>query len=471
MTTATAFRTGEPLDEALTAAIHRFQPTIAGRIILPGDDQYDAARRVKSIRHVGSPALIVYALNAQDVAKTVRFAREQRLELAVRSGGHSGAGYSTVDGGIILDLAELNGFSLNPETRIARIGPAATTADFGWAAHEFGLALPTGDTKTVGLGGLVTGGGIGWLARTYGLAIDWLRSVEMVTAEGDIVRASETENPDLFWAVRGGGGNFGVVTEFEFELVPAGDVYGGALVLPAQRDVIKAYLEYGLVAPRGLTTIAFLMHAPPAPFIPEERIGEPVLLIGAVFVGSQEDGEAAMAPLRALAEPVADAIGIMPYPAIYQLTEAAEAPHGAAIRNTFMDEVPGDLIDDMLVALDRATTPFSFIQLRPLGGAMFERDVEATAFRHSDKAYFVPIIGLWFEEGPVERHRAWTEDLWEKFQPYRAGNYVNFLDEEGDARIKDAYGAKALSRLAEVKAKWDPRNQFTRNQNIKPRGA
>jgi hypothetical protein len=211
------------------------------------------------------------------------------------------------------------------------------------------------------------------------------------------------------------------------------------------------------------------MHAPPAPFIPEQRVGEPVLLLGVVFVGSEEDGKAAMAPLRALAQPVADAVGMMPYPAIYMLTEAAEAPHGAAIRSSFLDEIPGDLIDSILAALDRATTPFSFIQLRPLGGAMFERDVESTAFRCSDRNYFVPIIGLWFDEGPAAPHVAWTEELWKSFQPYRVGNYVNFLGDEGDERIRDAYGEKTMARLEAIKSRWDPTNLFTRNQNIKPR--
>jgi hypothetical protein len=307
------------------------------------------------------------------------------------------------------------------------------------------------------------------LVRKYGLAIDNLLSAQVVTADGEIVTASATEHPDLFWAIRGGGGNFGIITEFAFRLAPVGQVLGGALVLPGTKEVIRGYLEYSVNAPEDLTTIANLMYAPPAPFIPEDRVGELVLVILTVWTGEHEDGERAIAPLRALAAPVADSIAPMPYPAIYAYMEPAAAPHGASVRSMFGDDVTDATIDAVLEAMGGVSSPMNLVQFRGLGGAMAAVPPDATAFGQRDKNYLVLIVSCWSDaaEDPAPHH-AWTESLWQKVRADGSGVYVNFLENEGEERIREAYGSANFARLAEVKAKYDATNLFRFNQNIRP---
>src|SRR5512139_1538374 len=252
---------------------------LRGEVIVAGDASYDEARRLHNRRFDGRPALIVNAQDTLDVAESIRFARQQGLDLAVRSGGHSAAGHSSVDGSLVIDISALHSVYIHPATRIARVGAGARSGELANAAHAYGLAVSTGDTATVGLGGLISGGGIGWMVRKHGLAIDNLLSVELVTAEGEVIRASSREHADLFWAVRGGGGNFGVITEFELKLWPDGAVVGGALVLPLLPEAVRECLDYAVNAPEELTTIGTIMHAPPAPFIPEKWVGKPVLMV------------------------------------------------------------------------------------------------------------------------------------------------------------------------------------------------
>jgi len=443
---------------------------LTGRLHLPGEPGYEEARQSKNFATLGRfPAAIVRPTSSQDVAEAIRFAWAQALPLSVKSGGHSVTGAGVVDGGITIDMGAMKGVTIDPVTRTARVQPAVTSAELAGPAHAYGLALSTGDTSSVALGGLTTGGGIGFMVRKYGLAIDNLISAEVVTADGRILRASRTQNVDLFWAIRGGGGNFGVVTEFELRLAPVGSIIGGALVLPARPEVIRGYLDYVTTAPDDLTTITNLMHAPPAPFIPEDKVGEPVVVVLVCWTGDPAEAEAAIAPLRALAEPIADVVGPMPYPVIYQFTEAAAQPHGAAVRSTFAHMIPDAAIEAMLDDLDHATSPFSMIQLRGLGGAMNRVPSDAMAFPHRDKEYFVAVLGLWFD--PAEDgapHVAWAEKAWSHLQAIRSGNYVNFLDNEGEERILDAYTQANYDRLADIKRRYDPANIFAGNQNIKP---
>jgi FAD/FMN-containing dehydrogenase len=352
---------------------------------------------------------------------------------------------------------------------MARVQGGAKSRDLALPAHEHGLAMSTGDTGSVGVGGLVTGGGIGWFVRKYGLAADRLRSAQVVLADGRLVTASATENADLFWAIRGGGGNFGIVVEFEFELVPVRHITGGAIVLPATREVVRGYLEYTSTAPDGLSTTGNITHAPPAPFIPEERVGEPVLLILAAWSGEESEADAALAPLRALAEPIADTMERIPYPAMFQYMEWAEAPHRGVPRMMFTDEFPDETIDDCLEAIEKATSPFSVVHLRGLGGELARMDEGSTAFAHRQRRYFVSILTLWFElEDEGAAHRAWGEELWGKISHLRDGVYVNFLGMEGDARVREAYPAEVYERLAAVKGKYDPENVFRFVQNVRP---
>jgi FAD/FMN-containing dehydrogenase len=283
------------------------------------------------------------------------------------------------------------------------------------------------------------------------------------------VTASPDEHPDLFWAIRGGGGNFGIITEFVFRLAPVGQVLGGALILPATKEVIRGYLDYSVKAPEDLTTMADLMLAPPAPFIPEDRVGEPILMILTVWTGSIEDGEKALAPLRALAEPVADTLAPMPYPAIYEYSEEVAARHAAAVRSMFASEISDATIDTILETMATAG-PVDIVQFRGLGGAMAAVPTDATAFGQRDKDYLVLIVSCWFDpaEDPAPHH-AWTESLWEKVRGDGDGVYVNFLENEGEARVREAYGSANFERLREVKAKYDATNLFRFNQNIRPR--
>jgi len=260
--------------------------------------------------------------------------------------------------------------SINPETLISRIQAGATSNDIAGPANALGLALTTGDTGSVGIGGLTLGGGIGFMVRKHGLTIDNLLSAQVVLASGEIVTASETEYSDLFWAIRGGGGNFGIVTEFTFQLAPVGMILGGDLMLPATKEVIRGYLEYAATAPDELSTIANIMHAPPAPYVPQDCIGELVLSILVVWIGDPEEGNRALAPLRALATPVADVVGVMPYPAIYKFTAHQEMQHGASVRSMFSYDLSDETIEASLDALRNATSPYSIVHLRGLGGAL-----------------------------------------------------------------------------------------------------
>ena len=442
---------------------------LRGRLITAGDAGYDDARRVLYFNVDRNPLAIVRTADARDVATVVNFARDNSLPLAVRSGGHSLAYLSVIDDAIVVDLSEMARVSIDPEARIARVQPGATSGDLAGPANDHGLALSTGDTHSVGMGGLTTGGGIGFMVRKYGLAIDNLLAAQVVTAAGDIVTASAEEHPDLFWAIRGGGGNAGIVTEFVFRLAPVGQILGGELMLPASREVLRGYLDYAASAPDDLTTIANLLYAPPAPHVPQERVGELVLSILVSWTGDIPSGEQALAPLRALATPVADAVAPIPYSEIYRFTEHQAAPHAASIRMMFADELSDEALDAALSAMKRASSPFSLIQFRGLGGAMARVANDATAFAHRERRYFVAIIGLWLDASEdAAVHEAWTAVLWRTFRREGNGVYVNFLEVEGPDRVHEAYPPATYARLAEIKRRYDPTNLFRFNQNVPP---
>jgi hypothetical protein len=399
---------------------------LAGRLIRAANTDFDAARKVVNISVDRRPLAIVQAANAQDVAETVRFARDRGLPLAVRSGGHSVARYSVVDDVIVVDLSGMKRVSVDPEARIARVQAGATSGDLAGPAHAHGLALSTGDTHSVGMGGLTTGGGIGFMVRKYGLAIDNLLAAQVVTAAGDIVTASASEHPDLFWAIRGGGGNFGIVTEFTYRLAPVGQILGGVLMLPASREVIRAYLDYTVTAPDELATIADLTHAPPAPFVPQERVGELVLSILVCWTGSVEDGERALAPLRALATPVADTVSPIPYPDIYRFTAHQAEPHGVSIRSMFADTLSDAALDAALEAMKHASSPFSLVQFRGLGGALARvgTATSATWWRSSGSGWTPPRMPPGTAPGPsrcgrpsARKGQACTLTSWKRKAP------------------------------------------------------
>ncbi len=443
---------------------------LAGELITAGVPDFDEARTMVAFSTERRPVAIVRAANEYDVAAAVNFAREHGLPLSVRSGGHSIAHLSVIDGAVVVDLSRMKGVRIDPVARIGRVQAGATSGDLAGPANEHGLALSTGDTQSVGMGGLTTGGGIGFMVRKYGLAIDNLLSARVVLADGSIVTASPIERPDLFWAIRGGGGNVGIITEFTFRLAPVRTILGGELMLPATREVLRGYLDYVATAPDDLTTIANLSYAPPFPHIPADRVGEMVLSILITWTGSEEEGNQALAPLRALAEPVVDAVGIIPYPEIYRFTEHVAVRHGASIRQMFAYDLSDDVVDAALDAMANTSSPFSLIQFRGLGGAMARVDSAETAFAHRDKAFFLAIIAVWLDPSEDRAvHAAWTQALWEKVRHEGAGVYVNFLENEGEERIHQAYPPLTYARLAKIKRYYDPENLFRFNQNVPPR--
>jgi FAD/FMN-containing dehydrogenase len=453
----------EPIDlESLAGCI-------TGRLIVPGDDEYEAARHVHQAAVDVRPLAIVRAADARDVAFSVLFARDNELELAVRGGGHSVAGHGTVDGGLVLDLADMRGLHIDPDARVAWAQPGLTAIEFTEAAAAHGLAVPFGDTGSVGIAGLTLGGGIGWLVRKHGLTIDALIGVEIVTADGRQLVANEQEHSDLFWAVRGGGGNFGVVTRFQYRLVPVGMILGGAVLLPPTADVLRGLVDAAQAAPRELSTISFVVNAaPPLPFLAPEHHFKPAVIAMFVYDGDPEAGQAAIEPLRRLATPLGEMAMPMPYPAIYQFTAEGANPGASTMRSGFFAS-----LDDAAIATilgEMAAAPgagMDFAQIRVLGGAMADVPAEATAFAHRDANVMVTLHAAHGEDR--SEADAWITRAFGALAPKTNGVYSNFLDDEGEGRVRDAYPSATYEHLVEVKRRYDPSNLFRRNQNISPR--
>jgi FAD/FMN-containing dehydrogenase len=455
----------QPLDLAAFAA------SLQGELIVPSSETYDEVRQVRNAHYDKRPALIVRAAGATDVARAVALAADTGMPLAVRSGGHSLAGYSTVDGGIVVDMTALKGIHIDVDRRLAWAGAGLTAREYTTAAAAHGLATPFGDTGSVGIAGLTLGGGIGWLVRKYGLAIDALRAVEIVTADGRILTADEDEHADLFWAVRGGGGNFGIVTRFQFELYPVPAILGGALFLPPTPEVLRSLQPLAEAAPEELTTISFLMHMPPAPFVPESQVGQLALAVMFVYAGDPADGAAALEPFRKVATPLAELVAPMPYPGIYQMLEGAEQRGHEIARSRFLDTIDDEAVDAMLAAMANAASPMAMVQIRILGGAMARVPADATAFAHRSANVMVAVLDPFEDPDTRAEQVAWTVGLHEALAPNAVGVYSNFLEREGEDRILEAYGEATYQRLSLIKRRYDPTNLFRLNQNIRPAGA
>jgi FAD/FMN-containing dehydrogenase len=440
---------------------------LRGRLVRPTDSTYEDDRVVWNTAFQGRPIAIVRAADAGDVATAVGFARRSGLDIAVRSGGHSIAGHSTGDGAFVIDMREMRGLHIDLEHRIAWAGVGLTAGELTEALTPHGLAVPFGDTASVGIAGITLGGGIGYLVRKHGLTIDSLVAAEIVTADGAVVMASEDEHPDLFWALRGGGGNFGIVTRFCYRLSPVGEVLGGALVLPATRDVLRGLVPIASAAPDELTVIAQLMAAPPAPGVPAEHVGAPSLVLLFVYAGDPEAGRAAIEPFRRIATPLAEMVAPIPYAGIYELSREAEQPARSTTRSVFMDVLDDSAVDAVLDSF--AVSPEgTLIQLRVFGGAMGRVPADATAFAHRTSAVMVTIINMLGDPADDEGAIAWNRGLFGQLEPRSSGVYVNFLEDEGGERIRAAYPGGTYERLAQVKARYDPANVFHRNQNVRP---
>lgn len=446
--------------------LRAFAATLRGRSILPSDPAYDEARQVHQATVDRRPAIIVKAAGPDDVARSVSYARASGRDVAVRSGGHSIAGHSVADDAVVVDLSAMKGLHIDTDRRLAWAQAGVTAGEYTAATAAHGLATPFGDTGSVGLGGITLGGGVGFLARKHGLAIDSLVSAEIVLADGSIVTASESEHPDLFWAIRGGGGNFGIVTRFQFRLHPVATVLAGALILPPTREVLRGLVPAAKAAPEELSLIAFVMPIPPMPFLPPEAHGQLAVIIMPVFAGDPEAGQRAMDPFRALATPIADALMPMPYIGVYELT-ASGARRGASVFRSFLaDELTDDAVDTILEFMNAPTAPMAMTQIRVLGGALGRVLNDATAYAHRDRDVLVAMMAGF--EGDTAPHTAWVEAYFAALAPVRNGVYSNFLADEGESRVREAYPDGAYERLVAVKRRYDPENLFHLNQNIRP---
>jgi FAD/FMN-containing dehydrogenase len=433
-------------------------------VITPEDPGYDDARTVYFKGIDRRPAAIARPTDADGVAAVVNFARESGAELAVRSGGHSRAGFGTSEGGIVLDLAEMNAVDVDVEGRTAWAETGVKAADYTNATGAHGLATGLGDAGTVGVGGITLGGGVGFLVRKNGLTIDDLLAADVVNADGELVRADEDNHPDLFWALRGGGGNFGVATRFRFRLHEIDRVVGGMMMLPATAEVIASLVAAAEAAPEELSIIANVMAAaPPMPMIPAEQHGKPVVMVLMVFAGPEEEAESAIAPLRAL-DPIADMVKPMRYPEIY---EGAEGPTivRAASNNLLIDGVDADAAAAILDGLGRGTAAMNVCQIRVLGGAMARVPAEATAFGHRDAGIMANVAAAYEDEAETDEHEAWVDQMSNALANGGGGSYVGFLGDEG---LERAYPPETLKRLAEVKRQYDPDNLFRLNLNVAP---
>jgi FAD/FMN-containing dehydrogenase len=463
-------RSNHEAASAAEPAISRLRSAIGGRVIGPEDADYEQVRTVVPGDVDLRPAAIARPRDAGEVARVVEVARETGLELAVRSGGHSGAGHGLTEGGIVLDLRELKALDIDVEGRTAWAETGLTTGEYTEATGAHGLATGFGDTGSVGLGGITLGGGVGFLVRKHGLTIDSMLAAEVVTADGELRRVDEDTHPDLFWAIRGGGGNFGVATRLYLRLHEVGTVVGGQLMLPATPDVVHSLVEASEAAPEELSAIINVMPAMPMPMVPEEQVGRLVAWVLLVYAGPIEAGEAAVAPLRALAEPVLDTVGPMPYPKMFEEPEGAEEYHPMAVARTmFVDRIDRPVAETIVGTLEASDAAMRVAQLRVLGGAMARVPADATAFAHRDSRIMVNVAA--FYEGPDDRavRETWVTDFEATLRQDDAGAYVNFLVDEGPERVRAAYPGPTWDRLAAIKARYDPTNLFHRNQNIPPR--
>jgi FAD/FMN-containing dehydrogenase len=451
-----------------TISIPQLRAAVNGRVITPDDTAYEQAR---TIFYGGfdqrRPAVIVRAANDTDVARVVELARDTGLPLAVRSGGHSPAGHSLSDGGIVLDLGQMRALDLDVAGRTGWAQTGLTAGAYTTAAAAHGLATGFGDTGSVGIGGITLGGGIGYLVRKHGLTIDNLLAAEVVTADGQLLHVDADHHPDLFWALRGGGGNFGVATRFRFRLHPIGTIVGGILALPATPGVIASFVAAAQAAPEELSTIAHVLPAPPLPFVPAEHRGQLALIATLAYAGAVADGERAVAPLRAPAPPIADLVRPMPYPQIYPPEDPDFHPTAVA-RTMFIDTVDRQVAETILEHLRASDAPMRVAQLRVLGGAMARVPVQATAFAHRRSRIMVNLAASYQEPTDRAVRQAWVTDFAAALRQGDDGAYVGFLGEEGPARVRHAYPGSTWDRLVAAKRRYDPDNLFHHNHNIPP---
>jgi FAD/FMN-containing dehydrogenase len=440
---------------------------LAGQVIAPGDPQYDAARQVFAGAVDRRPAVIARVAGAPDVARIIAFAREHGLELAVRSGGHSPAGHGVSEGGVVIDLSAMRGLQIDAERRTAWAETGLLAGDYTAAAGSHGLATGFGDTGSVGIGGITLSGGVGFLTRKHGLTIDHLLAADLVTADGERLRVDADHHPELFWAIRGGGGNFGVVTRLHLRLHPVGTIVGGTLILPATAEVVAGFLEEAAAAPDELSTIAAVMAAPPMPFVPVEHHGRPVVMVQLAWCGAADEGERVIGRLRALAPPIADLVRPLPYHELIEPVPEGYRPVSVS-RSRFVDAVGPDAAQRILDRIEASTAQMAVTQLRVLGGAVARVPADVTAFAHRRSRVMVNVAAIYARPEERAEHAAWVAGLAGELDDGDTGAYVGFLGDEGPERVRAAYPGATYDRLAAVKARYDPDNVFRLNQNVPP---
>ena len=444
---------------------------VEGRVITPDDEGYDETYGILYNLDDLHPAAVIRVANARDVAVVVDVARESGLELAVRSGGHSGAGHSTTDGGLVIDLREMKTVDVDPASRTAWAEAGATAADVATAADAHGLAVGFGDTGSVGIGGITTGGGIGYLTRKHGLTIDSVIAADVVTADGKLRHVDANTEPDLFWAIRGGGGNLGVVTRFQYRLNELGDAYGGMLFLPATADTIAGFIAAAEAAPEELGTIANVMNCPPIPFVPEELHGS-LIIMGMIFwSGPPEQGPEIVAPFRALATPLADFVRPMRYPEMFppEEPEPADAPHYIpSSRVLFMNRVDREVAQSIVDTIETAPSKMGVAQIRVLGGEMARVPADATAFAHRSAPIMTAVAGLTFDPAVREANERWADGFMASLDQGVPGALRELRQRRGSGAGPRRVPRETWSRLAQIKRRYDPTNLFHRNQNVPP---
>jgi FAD/FMN-containing dehydrogenase len=458
---------GNGLDEKTILALRE---DFDGEVIAPGDRDYDEARKVFNGMIDKRPAVIARCASTDDVAAAVDLARDEGLVVAVRSGGHSVAGMSICDDGILIDLSPMKEIKVDPDGRTARAGGGVLWGEYDAATQEHNLHTPGGRVTTTGVGGFTTGGGYGWTSSKHGLTSDNLISAEVVTADGEVVTASADENPDLFWGIKGGACNFGVVTNFEFRLLPLGPtIFGGLAAWPIDQapEVIRAWRDYVDNAPDELSTGMVILTAPPEDFVPEEVQGTPILGLAGMYVGDPAEGEAAFQPLKDL-NPALDLIGPMPYTAFQALLDPGNQPGFRNYwRGEYLTSLSDEAIDTYVEGAREPLTPFNQIIIFRIGQAVKAVGEDESAFSHREADYMVHPIAMWEDPADDERLIGWVRQFSEALQPFKTGGvYLNFT---GDSdKVRDAFGEDKYEKLVALKDKYDPENLFQHNQNIQP---
>jgi FAD/FMN-containing dehydrogenase len=455
-----------------SATVAELAESLTGQVIQPGDEGYEEARKIWNGAHDRHPALVVRCQGVDDVVAAVNFARSEGLLVAVRGGAHSIPGFSTCDGGIVIDLSLMQAVSVDVGSRTAVAEAGATWNVFDGVTQEHGLACTGGLVSSTGIAGFTLGGGIGWLMRKHGLTCDNLLSVELVTADGQVVRASADENPDLFWGLRGGGGNFGIATSFEYRVHPVGPtVFAGPMFYPGELagEILRFYRDWVGSAPDELTTVISLATAPPAPFLPEEAHGKPIVVVPCMYSGSVSDGEAAAAPLRQLGEPIADLMGPMPYTQMQSLLDPLWGPGASSyMKAGWLSGLNDEAIETLVHHHETISSPKSEIHIHHMGGAVARVPADATAFGDRSAPFLLNVLASTFTSEGYDDAVSWAQELYGAMGPaLTGGTYVNFLSAEGPDRVRAAYGEK-YDRLVELKDRYDPTNLFRLNQNIPP---